>query len=219
VLRSFGRGVTAGSNIKDQQQKQLQQTQTSLPPIDVDNNGMPGYSEGMDDVKNLYQGDSSSVPYLAEESILNSNADAAGNALQATVRAAEYDNISGRLVYKELGVDRHNLEMAGREITQKEVGSAVLGKHSPFGAHNINFQAPTTADLHPRDYAVAFRMVKNDQKHHDSIYRNIDPQMMGGVARAVRESRLSGMGWTQNIIDEASSQGLQNWVDDKLGNI
>jgi hypothetical protein len=219
VLSGFGRGLSAGSNIKDQQQKQLQQTQPTLPPIDIENNGMPGYNEGMDDVKNLYQGDFSSMPYLAEESILNSNGEAAGNALQATLRAAEDDRISGRLVYKELGVNRPDLKMAGREITQKEVGTAVLGNHSPYMANNINFQAPTTPGLHQRDYAVALRMALNDQKHHGSAFRDPDPQMMGDVARAVRESRLSGMSWTQNIIDDASSQDLQNWVDDKLGNL
>lgn len=224
ALSSLGRGLTAGSNIKDHQQKQNQVQnqpyQPSSPPINFEKDGMPGYEDGMNDVKSLYQGDSTAELTIGlDEATINDNVVMKGNTTVAVMRAAQSAGIPAPEVAKELGVNRNNPKLAGRELIRKEVGTGALGKYSPFQQNQLHYRMPNTPNLHPRDFAATLRIVKNEQKHSQSAFRDPDVDMMGEVARAVQARRLSGMAFTDNIITSAQSEDLQNWIDDSLGNI
>jgi hypothetical protein len=215
-ISGFGRGLSAGSNLKDHQLNQP--PQPSSPPINFDKDGMPGYETGINDIKGLYQGDSNAVAAIGpDEATLNAKTDLAGNTTVAVLRAAQNAGISGRDVMRELGSGRNNLEMAGRELIRKEAGSFALERHSPYQQNQLNYSMPNTPNLHARDFAAALRIVQNEQKHNQSAFRDPDVDMIGEVSRAVQARRLSGMAFTDHIITSAQSQNLQDWIDDSLG--
>lgn len=218
VPRSFGKGLSAGSHIQDQQQKQ--DSLFSSPPIDFDGDGMPGYPEGVEDVKSLYKGNGKAISAIgSNEDTLNMKTDLGADTPVTVLRAAQKAGVSGRDVLREMGYlhpGRTDLETAGREFIRAEAGSFALERHSPFQQNQLHYRMPSTPNLHPRDFAASLRIVQNEQKHSQSIFRQPDVDMMGEVARAVQARRLSGTAFTDDMIASAQSQNLQNWIDDSL---
>ena len=219
TVRNLGRGMRAGNAIRDH--KLENQAPPSSAPLDIANNGMPGYEAGIGDVMDQFQGNPNAVAAIGpDEQTLTSNTRLGADTAVANLRAMESAGLSARDGLQEtnyLHGGRTNIEMAGREFIRAEAGSFALGDYSRYQPNEITAQVPNTGDLHPRDFAVGHRIVQAEQKHHGSTFRNVSPDMMGSVARAVQTRRLSGMTSNLDIIDSAAQSNLQDWIDDSLG--
>jgi len=219
AVRNLGRGMRAGNAIRDH--KLANQAPPSSAPLDIANNGMPGYEAGIGDVMDQFQGNPNAVAAIGtDEQTLTANTRLGADTAVANLRAMESSGLSARDGLQEtnyLHAGRTNIEMAGREFIRAEAGSFALEDYSRYQPNEISAQVPRTGDLHPRDFAVGHRIVQAEQKHHGSTFRNITPKMMGSVARAVQARRLSGMTSNLEIIDSASKSDLQDWIDDSIG--
>ena len=219
AVRNLGRGVRAGNAIRDH--RLANQSPPSSALLDIANNGMPGYEAGIGDVMDQFQGNPNAVAAIGpDEQTLTVNTRLGADTAVANLRAMESAGLSARDGLQEtnyLHAGRSNIELAGREFIRAEAGSFALGDYSRYQPNEITAQVPRSANLHPRDFAVGHRIVQAEQKHHGSTFRNITPDMMGSVARAVQARRLSGTTSNLDIIDSAAQSDLQDWIDDSIG--
>ena len=219
AVRNLGRGMQAGNAIRDH--RLANQEPPSSAPLDIANNGMPGYEAGIADVMDQFEGNPNVVAAIGpDEQTLTANTRLGADTAVANLRAMESAGLSARDGLQEtnyLHAGRSNVEMAGREFIRAEAGSFALGNYSRYQPNEITSQVPRSSSLHPRDFAVGHRIVQAEQKHHGSSFRNITPDMMGSVAQAVQARRLSGMTSNLDIIDSAAQTNLQDWIDDSLG--
>ncbi|HDN04999.1 MAG TPA: hypothetical protein ENF27_03585 [Chloroflexi bacterium] len=219
AVRNLGRGLRSGNAIRDH--RLANQVPPSSAPLDIANNGMPGYEAGIADVMDQFENNPNAVAAIgSDEQILTENTRLGADTAVANLRAMESAGLSARDGLREtsyLHAGRTNIEMAGREFIRAEAGSFALGDSSRYQPNEITAQVPPTGNLHPRDFAVGHRIVQAEQKHHGSSFRNITPDKMESVARAVHARRLSGMSSNLDIIDSAAKNNLQDWINDSLG--
>ena len=219
AVRNLGRGMRAGNAIRDH--RLANQAPPSSAPLDIANNGMPGYEAGVGDVMDQFENNPNAAAAIgSDQATLTENTRLGADTAVANLRAMESSGLSARDGLSEanyLHAGRSNVEMAGREFIRAEAGSFALGNYSRYQPNEIIAQAPPTSSLHPRDFVVGHRIVQAEQRNHGSSFRNITPDKMESVARAVHARRLSGMNSNLDIIDSAAQSNLQDWINDSLG--
>ena len=219
AVRSFGMGMRAGSAIRDYQESN--RLLPASPPLDLANNEIPGYEQGLADVMEQFDTVQKAAGLGGSQEDLDAAARFGADTTVANLRAVENAGGSAQDYLQETGYlhrGRNNLQQAMREYIRAESSSFVLGKYkSRYQQNEIPDRTPSTRELHYRDFAVGHRIVQTDQRQRNSSFREISPEKLEAAARAVHARRLTGMTSNLDIMENAANQPLEDWINDSLG--
>lgn len=219
AVRSFGGGMRAGSAVRDYQESN--RLLRASPPLDLANNVMPGYEQGLADVKEQFDTVQKAAGLGGKQEDLEAATRFGADTAVANLRAVENAGGSAQDYLHEAGYlhrGRKNVEQAGREFIRAESSSFVLGKYkSRYQQNEIPDRTPNTRELHYRDFAVGHRIVQAEQKQRNSPFREISPDKLEAAARAVHARRLSGMNSNLDIMESAANKPLEDWINDSPG--
>lgn len=213
ALGSFGRGLSAGSEIRNKQVSQSV-SQPWQPPLDIANSGIPGGPEGEQDVKAQFDTEKKAAAIGLDRASLNKRTDTGYNTVESWGAASENLGLN-RSLFEEMRYKHggNTFEEAGREFTRAEVGTYALGRHSPFNENRLKTYFPGTQDLHNRDSAWGLRVIKTEQKRPGSPFRDIDQDKAESVINAIHAKRISGSFENyRDIAKSAAKENLQDWL-------